>query len=94
MLTIKTPRNDGAHCCGVIHAIGLPAMSPRAIPLNKFLSTLNLPGELKLPWTHSTSASNLMDIVADRKLLATPCTVFKGENLCYLFVGLACTRFG
>lgn len=46
-----------------------------------------MPGELKLPWVHSTSANNLMDIIAAGKLLATPCNVFRGENLCYLFVG-------
>jgi len=63
-------------------------MAPiRPISLNQFLSNQNLPSELKLPWTHSTSANNLMDIVADKKLLATPCNVFKGEKLCYLFVG-------
>jgi hypothetical protein len=59
----------------------------RPIPLNQYLRTLNVPGDAKLPWTHATSASNLMDIIADGKLLATPCNVFKGEKLCYLFIG-------
>lgn len=61
--------------------------SPRPLTLNQFLSNLNLPGSLNLPWVHSTSASNLMDIVADGKLMATPCNVFRKEKLCYLFIG-------
>lgn len=28
-----------------------------------------------------------MDIIADGKILATPCNVFRGEKLCYMFVG-------
>jgi hypothetical protein len=31
--------------------------------------------------------NNIFDIIEDGKLLATPCRVFKGEKLCYLFVG-------
>jgi hypothetical protein len=60
---------------------------PRPFHLNQYLATLNLPGALKLPWVHSASANNLMDIIANGKLLAAPCNVFRGENLCYLFIG-------
>jgi hypothetical protein len=53
-------------------------MVVRPLRLPEYLATLNLPGgELNLPWVHSTSASNLMDIIADGKLLATPCDVFR-----------------
>lgn len=62
-------------------------MALRPIPLNQYLASLNLPGDANMPWTHSTAAGRLLDIVADGKLLATPCSVFKGEKLCYLFVG-------
>jgi hypothetical protein len=62
-------------------------MPPRQLTLNQFLAAANLPSTLNLPWVHSTSAMNLMDIIADGKILATPCNVFRGENLCYLFVG-------
>jgi hypothetical protein len=61
--------------------------SPRPLTLNQFLSNVNLPSALSLPWVHGTSASNLMDIIADRKILATPCNVFRNEKLCYLFIG-------
>lgn len=60
---------------------------PRPVALNQFLASLNVPSDLKLPWAHSTSSNNLMDIIADQKILATACNVFRGEKLCYLFVG-------
>lgn len=62
-------------------------MAVRPLTLNQFLSNANLPSTLSLPWVHSTSASNLMDVIADGKILATPCNVFRSEKLCYLFVG-------
>jgi hypothetical protein len=62
-------------------------MAIKPLPLNSFLSTSNLSGTVELPWAHSTAASNLMDIIASGRLLATPCNVFKGEKLCYLFIG-------
>lgn len=61
--------------------------APRPLTLSQFLQNVNLPSALSLPWVHSTAAANLMDIVAEKKLLAIPCNVFRGENLCYLFVG-------
>src|SRR5947208_1670210 len=62
-------------------------MAPRPLRLNEFLSSSNLPSALNLPWAHSTAASNLMDIIADGKIVATPCNVFRGEKLCYFFIG-------
>jgi hypothetical protein len=62
-------------------------MALRPVRLNQYLASVNLPGETKLPWVHSTSASNLMDIIADGKILAAPCRVFRGDKLCYLFLG-------
>jgi hypothetical protein len=62
-------------------------MAMRPIRLNQFLANQNLSGDLRLPWAHSTSASNLMDIIASGKVLAARCNVFKGEKLCYFFVG-------
>jgi hypothetical protein len=62
-------------------------MVTRPHRLKEYLASLNLPGELRLPWVHSTSASNLIDIIADGKLLATPCNVFRQDKLCYFFVG-------
>jgi hypothetical protein len=59
----------------------------KALSLSEFLAASNLPDLLNLPWVHSTAAQNLFDILASQKILATPCTVFKGEELCYLFVG-------
>jgi len=59
----------------------------RPVKLKDYLSALNVGGTATLPWAHSTSANNLMDIIADGKLLATPCKVFGGDKLCYLFVG-------
>ncbi len=32
-------------------------------------------------------AARLLDILNDERLMVTPCNVFTGENLCYLFVG-------
>jgi hypothetical protein len=43
---------------------------PRPMTLQQCLSGVNLPGNLRLPWVHSTSASNLMDIIADGKTLS------------------------
>jgi hypothetical protein len=62
-------------------------MAPRPLRLSEFLSSVNLPSDLSLPWIHSTAASNLMDIIADGKIFAAPCNVFKGPSLCYLFIG-------
>ena len=63
------------------------AGKPKPLTLSEFLSNKNLPSALGLPWIHSASASNLMKIIDDEKLLALSCNVFKGEKLCYLFIG-------
>jgi hypothetical protein len=62
-------------------------MATRPLSLAQWLGNQNLPSDLNLPWAHSTSANNLFDIIESGKLLATPCNVFKGERLCYLFIG-------
>lgn len=62
-------------------------MAIKALSLAEFLSASNLPDLLNLPWVHSTASQNLFDILNSQRILATPCTVFKGEELCYLFVG-------
>jgi hypothetical protein len=55
--------------------------------LSDFLTTSNA-GSTSIPCPiHSTSASNLYDIVSSNKLLAVECNVFNHEKLCYLFVG-------
>ena len=66
---------------------------PKPMSLRDFLSSQNLPGALNLPWVHSASASRLMKIVEDEKLLAMSCNVFKGEKLCYFFVGRPAYKF-
>lgn len=62
-------------------------MAVKALTLAEFLSASNLPDLLNLPWVHSTASQNIFDILDSQKILATPCNVFKGEELCYLFVG-------
>jgi hypothetical protein len=69
------------------------AAKPRTMSLKEFLSRQNLPGALNLPWVHSASASRLFKIVEDEKLVAMNCTVFRGEKLCYFFVGRPAYKF-
>lgn len=69
------------------------ATKPFQVTLRNFLAQKNLPGGLNMPWVHSASASKLMDIAQAEKLLAMPCTVFKGEKLCYFFVGRPAYKF-
>jgi hypothetical protein len=64
-----------------------PTAKPKMQTLSEFLGAKNLPSALSLPWVHSTSATNLFKIIEDEKLLALNCNVFKGEKLCYLFMG-------
>ena len=69
------------------------AEKPRTMTLRDFLSRQNLPGALTLPWIHSASAHRLMKIIEDEKLLAMPCNVFRGDKLCYFFVGRPAYKF-
>jgi hypothetical protein len=55
-------------------------MAIKALSLAEFLSASNLPDLLNLPWVHSTASQNLFDILNSQKILATPCTVFKGKS--------------
>lgn len=42
----------------------------RPVKLKDYLPTLNVAGSASMPWAHSTSASNRIDIIEDGKLLA------------------------
>lgn len=64
-------------------------MTIEEFTLRTFLTRANVSPDVNLPWVHSTAASRLISIINNRKLLATPCNVFIGEKLCYLFVGRA-----
>jgi hypothetical protein len=69
------------------------AAKPKTISLKDFLSRQNLPGALNLPWVHSASASRLFRIIDDEKLVASACNVFRGDKLCYFFVGRPAYKF-
>jgi hypothetical protein len=62
-------------------------MKIQPVRLNEFLPLTNAAIAETLPFVHSTMAARIFDILSSEKLLATPCNVFKGEKLCYLFVG-------
>jgi hypothetical protein len=62
---------------------------PKDVNLGDFLTNRNLAVPKSPPWIHSTSSSRLIPILKEEKLLAVKCNVFKGEKLCYLFVGRA-----
>jgi len=62
---------------------------PKDVQLREFLTNSNLAVPTSPPWVHSTASARLISILQQEKLLAVKCTVFKGENLCYLFVGRA-----
>lgn len=64
-------------------------IKPRKVNLSDFLKNSNLAVPKSPPWVHSTASSNLIPILNEEKLLAVKCNVFKGEKLCYLFVGRA-----
>jgi hypothetical protein len=61
----------------------------RNVRLRDFLSRSNLAVPKSSLWIHSTASSRLFSIIEQEKLLAMRCNVFKGEKLCYLFVGRA-----
>lgn len=62
---------------------------PKTVHLGEFLRKSNLAVPKSPPWVHSTPSSQLISIIQQEKLLAMRCNVFKGEKLCYLFVGRA-----
>lgn len=62
---------------------------PREVRLRDFLSKSNLAVPNSPPWIHSAPSSKLIKIIQEEKLLAMKCNVFKGDKLCYLFVGRA-----
>lgn len=62
---------------------------PKDVNLRDFLTNSNLAAPKSPPWIHSTASSRLIPILKEEKLLAVKCNVFKGEKLCYLFVGRA-----
>ncbi|MBR1131905.1 hypothetical protein [Bradyrhizobium iriomotense] len=64
-------------------------VKPREVNLHDFLTNSNLAVPKSPPWIHSTASSHLIPILEEEKLLAVKCNVFKGEKLCYLFVGRA-----
>ncbi|KRQ15910.1 hypothetical protein FBZ96_11580 [Bradyrhizobium stylosanthis] len=64
-------------------------MKPREVRLREFLSNSNIATPKSPPWVHSAPSSKLIKIIQDEKLVAMKCDVFKGEKLCYLFVGRA-----
>lgn len=62
-------------------------MSVRNVPLKEFLKRAQVPSTSKLPWVHTTQAHRALDVIADQRIMTSPCDVFRGEELCYLFVG-------
>jgi hypothetical protein len=62
---------------------------PKDVLLRDFLTRSNLAVPKSPPWIHSTASSRLISILQQEKLVAIRCNVFKGEKLCYLFVGRA-----
>ena len=62
---------------------------PKEVNLRDFLTNSNLAVPKSPPWIHSTASNHLLPILEEEKLLAVKCNVFKGEKLCYLFVGRA-----
>lgn len=63
------------------------------IKLKDFLGALNVPDLEQLPLIHTTESSRIFSILKQSKLKATACNVFKGENLCYFFVGRPAYKF-
>ncbi|WP_232631049.1 hypothetical protein [Methylobacterium sp. Leaf118] len=60
---------------------------PQPPSLKEFLEASNLEVAKEPPWVHSASAGRIWDFVNAGKIIAFPCNVFTGENLCYFFVG-------
>lgn len=57
------------------------------VDLRAFLRPLNVGAPATLPLVHTTESSRIFKILKEGKLAASPCNVFKGENLTYFFVG-------
>jgi len=55
--------------------------------LRDFLKETNATPANMLPLIHTTKSTNLINIINSKKIMATSCNVFKGEDLCYMFVG-------
>jgi hypothetical protein len=55
--------------------------------LRSFLDRVNEAKPDLLPLIHTTQGFHFNKILASKRLLATDCDVFKGEKLCYMFVG-------
>src|SRR5215468_10821505 len=55
--------------------------------LLEFLSRNSIEQCEPLPLVHTSAAYFLKQILREKKLSATPCSVFKGEDLLYFFVG-------
>lgn len=65
----------------------------RPVSLSEFLHPLNVPQLTPLPLVHTTESFRILKIMQQNKLFATPCNVFKGENLCYFFAGRPSYKF-
>lgn len=65
------------------------SMDLEPITLREYITNANVSADSNLPWVHSTASARLFAILRSGRLLATPCNVFTGEKLCYLFVGRA-----
>jgi hypothetical protein len=63
---------------------GGPALQPMT-SFTEFLRTFPL--QPLMPLAHGTSFQHFRDIVRTHELTPTPCSVFKGEDLLYLFYG-------
>src|SRR5712691_6274144 len=65
----------------------------RPVTLRDFLGPLNVPNLPPMPLVHTTESSKIFKIISSDKLLTSPCNVFKGEDLCYFFVGRPAYKF-
>lgn len=61
--------------------------------LYEFLQRNEIEKVKSLPLVHTTRAHHLRSILNGQKIVATPCDVFKGENLNYFFVGRPAYKF-
>lgn len=62
-------------------------MSVALLDLAKFFSGITAPKTALPSLIHSTKGTNIYDIVGEGKLNVKPCSLFKGDNLLYFFVG-------
>src|SRR5262249_21430222 len=59
-----------------------------------FLGSINVPALEPMPLVHTTESFRIFQIMKQNKLVAAPCNVFRGEDLCYFFVGRPSYKFG